>query len=199
MSSLAQINANQRNAKLSTGPRTESGKRTVSANAARHGLAGAHLILPGENAVDYDSLLQSLRDDLNPAGPTESFLVREMAQSQWKLMRIAGMEVELLHPNPDLVRQAPEASPSQLLADQALLKLSRYEAAARRAYHQALKQLLSLQATRRKLRQDEQKAAGQKRQPVPAQSDTPNYETKPISAPPVAETAIPEPSLAMNG
>ena len=40
MASSAQIRANRRNAKKSTGPRTAGGRKTSSQNAKRHGITG---------------------------------------------------------------------------------------------------------------------------------------------------------------
>ena len=43
MPSDAQIEANRRNARNSTGPRTEAGKERSRRNALRHGLAAEHI------------------------------------------------------------------------------------------------------------------------------------------------------------
>ena len=44
MTSLRQLEANQRNALRSTGPRTEEGKRQARANAFRHGLTAETVV-----------------------------------------------------------------------------------------------------------------------------------------------------------
>jgi len=182
MASKAQKIANKKNAQHSTGPRTLEGKQTVAANATRHALSGAHVIIPGEDPAEYDALRASLRSDLSPTGETERFLVDQIAQSQWKLMRIAKMETRLFLPSKDLVALLPPGTdPINISAHifyqdadaaQSILKLSRYESAARRAYNQSLKQLLQLQALRRKLAQT----------PAP-QPDTRNCKTNPIPPP----------------
>ncbi|MBM3814802.1 MAG: hypothetical protein FJW20_24515 [Acidimicrobiia bacterium] len=179
MSSNAQISANRRNAQHSTGPRTIEGKQKVAANATRHGLSGQHIILHGEDPAEYDALRYELALDLHPNGVTENFLVDQIAQSQWKLMRIARIEACEFTPHPDYVDQFPkDGDPDAVNAaiyasdcanNQIFLKFARYESAARRAYHQALNQLLKLQAIRRKLAQ------------IPApQTDAAHYKTNPI-------------------
>ena len=50
MATAKQISANQRNAHLSTGPRTDRGKAAARGNALRHGLA-ATVVVPGEEMV----------------------------------------------------------------------------------------------------------------------------------------------------
>src|SRR5438045_695066 len=45
--STRRILANRKNAKSSTGPRSQTGKRRVAQNATRHGLSSAHLDEPG--------------------------------------------------------------------------------------------------------------------------------------------------------
>jgi hypothetical protein len=45
MTSLRQIEANRRNARLSTGPITEEGKKKSRRNALRHGLAAETIIV----------------------------------------------------------------------------------------------------------------------------------------------------------
>ena len=49
MTTQAQIDANRRNAQLSTGPKTPEGKATSSQNATQHGLTSQRVVLPDED------------------------------------------------------------------------------------------------------------------------------------------------------
>ena len=53
MSSFRQIEANRRNARLSTGPVTGDGKKKSRQNALRHGLTAETVIDALEDAEDY--------------------------------------------------------------------------------------------------------------------------------------------------
>jgi hypothetical protein len=53
VTSWRQIEANRRNARLSTGPTTEEGKRKSRRNAVRHGLTAETVIDALEDAADY--------------------------------------------------------------------------------------------------------------------------------------------------
>jgi hypothetical protein len=53
MTSDRQIEANRHNALKSTGPRTETGKRSSRCNAMRHGLRAETVITALEDAEDY--------------------------------------------------------------------------------------------------------------------------------------------------
>ncbi len=53
MTSLRQIEANRRNARLSTGPSSEEGKKKSRQNAVRHGLTAETIINALEDADDY--------------------------------------------------------------------------------------------------------------------------------------------------
>jgi hypothetical protein len=138
MASQAQTLANCANAQLSTGPRTAAGKQAVAQNGLSHGLSSAKFaVLPNENPAEYQALLDSLRAEFLPRTTAETFLVEEMARCQWKLRRITVMEHELLSAGGDLT----EWFKDDCANDQVLLKLSRYEATARRAWYKALAEL----------------------------------------------------------
>jgi hypothetical protein len=107
MSTPAQTAANQQNAQLSTGPKTEEGKAASSKNNLRHGFIGAFMILPWEKQEEFDTLLSELRAEHQPATLTETLLVEKMAQSYWlsqravKLQQIACFHDETDSPERD--------------------------------------------------------------------------------------------------
>ena len=92
----AQIKANRNNAKKSTGPRTEEGKARVAQNALKHGLLARDTVLPGEDAADFDRQLSALEADLQPANSLEFELVRQIADSQWRMHRLTRLETGFL-------------------------------------------------------------------------------------------------------
>ena len=63
MATEKQIIANQQNARHSTGPRTEAGKRRSRRNAIRHGLTAETVALTLENAADYSAGRTTSRDN----------------------------------------------------------------------------------------------------------------------------------------
>ena len=67
-----QLAANQANALLSTGPRTDAGKEIVSTNALSHGLTSTRVILPGESQQEFDKLRDSVVSEYGPGNPVES-------------------------------------------------------------------------------------------------------------------------------
>jgi hypothetical protein len=98
--SVKKLEANRRNARLSTGPRTEAGKNHSRRNAVRHGvLASALLIREGDGAEDageFAKLLRELRDDLQPVGAVEEMLVEKIAVCWWRQQRALRCEAELV-------------------------------------------------------------------------------------------------------
>jgi hypothetical protein len=87
MISTKQLEANRRNAALSTGPRTAAGKAAVRFNVLRHGLRARAILLPGEQEEDLRQLCADLQSDWNPQNRTEQLLVEQMAVAPWKLAR----------------------------------------------------------------------------------------------------------------
>ena len=142
MASLAQMHANRINAQRSTGPTTPEGKAAVAQNRTSHGFTGAFRVLPSEDGNAYRQLLHDYTDEYDPSTPTERFLVAELAQAQWRIMRADAIEAELLSPgdNPTYADIAATFRDSD-----ALTRLGRYAQAARRAYYKAMEKLQALQ------------------------------------------------------
>jgi hypothetical protein len=93
VASPARRDANQRNAQQSTGPRTAEGKARSAANALRHGvLAERAIVLPHEDLHDYEALVDTLRNDLDPVGSLEEWLAEQIAALAWRLRRCAYAE-----------------------------------------------------------------------------------------------------------
>ena len=90
------LEANRSNAKLSTGPKTERGKRFSRLNGIRHGLSGEFCLLPGEDGNLFNLLRKSLIGDLKPGGFLELALVDRMAGLIWRMRRAVKYESGLL-------------------------------------------------------------------------------------------------------
>jgi hypothetical protein len=74
MASDKQIIANQKNARRSTGPRTESGKRRSRRNAIRHGLTAETVIDILEDPADYRAFERVIKSDYSPQTAIEGQL-----------------------------------------------------------------------------------------------------------------------------
>jgi len=94
--SLRKIEANQRNAQYSTGPRTATGKQAVKWNALKHGLLSKEVvILAGdgkESKAEYRTLHAQLQEDYQPVGTAEELLVEQIAAGFWRLRRVLRCE-----------------------------------------------------------------------------------------------------------
>jgi hypothetical protein len=99
-SSQAKIEANQRNALLSTGPTTERGKQAAKGNATKYGLASSQVVIEGidgENARErFTTLHNSLRNQFAPEDPIAEFRVQRVAANLWRLERHDRAEAAML-------------------------------------------------------------------------------------------------------
>ncbi len=142
--SIRRVEANRRNAQLSTGPRTPEGKARVAQNRTTHALTGqGHTILPGEDADAYNRLLSTLMDEHAPAGETETHQVELLAHNQWRLRRAARLEAEAFEDS-----LSPETG--RLALTDGVMRAARYMASIRRSYSLALAELHRLQSAREK-------------------------------------------------
>ena len=92
MSSFRQIESNRRNARLSTGPVTEEGKRRSRQNAVRHGLTAETVIDALEDAEDYASFEMAVTADYDAQTAVERELVLRLASLLWRLRRATIIE-----------------------------------------------------------------------------------------------------------
>src|SRR5947209_14033611 len=75
----AQLAANRANSQLSTGPRSETGKRIASLNAVKTGLTGRTVLLPSDDAVAYQQHVQSFFEHHKPQSDREYEVVQSLA------------------------------------------------------------------------------------------------------------------------
>ena len=137
MSTTAQIVANQANAKLSTGPKTEEGKAAASQNNFRHGLAGTFVIQAWEKEEEYFELLDGLRHEHQPISPTETLLVENMAKHFWLGQRALRLQEFCFHAELPTVDSNFEKQFALYL---------RYQTTHERAFHKCLNDLRKLRA-----------------------------------------------------
>jgi hypothetical protein len=93
MSTSAQIAANQKNAQLSTGPTSNTGKTKSSMNAVKTGLTGRTVLLPGDDAALYEAHISQFMKSHSPIGDDERNLVQSLADTEWRLLRIPSLEM----------------------------------------------------------------------------------------------------------
>src|SRR5258708_13745888 len=85
MATEKQIAANRQNARNSTGPRTERGKRRSRRNAIRHGLTAETVIDVLEDPAAYKALQRAIYADYRPRTNFELELVARLLSFLWRL------------------------------------------------------------------------------------------------------------------
>jgi hypothetical protein len=155
-----QLAANQRNAQLSTGPRTEEGKKNSSLNARRHNLTGQVTAMTDEDRAAHDEFSSTLIQNLAPEGAMEFQLAQRIATDSWRLNRTSAIEDNLFaigfseHAN-DVTTEHPEVHAALIAArfftveSKHLELLTLYEQRMNRSLQKNLALLKSLQAERK--------------------------------------------------
>jgi hypothetical protein len=90
--SEARLNANRANAQFSSGPKTQAGKAKSSMNAVKTGLTSRSVLLPLDDALIYQQHLDRNFADFSPLTDKEKALVQTIADTEWRLLRIAPLE-----------------------------------------------------------------------------------------------------------
>jgi hypothetical protein len=130
MSPASQI-ANAANAQLSTGPRTEEGKRQSAQNARTHSLTAQQPAIPDADRAAFNELRAQLHAETKPQGTLQQIIFEELLHAAWNLRRVRAMEGEL------------NASASD--DDAKLDRLARHHTRIERAFFRSLRELKALQ------------------------------------------------------
>jgi len=144
---------NRANAQHSTGPRTEEGKKKSSLNALRHGLTGQIVVMPTDDLQAYRRHLDSFTKEYYPEGATEEHLVHSLADTSWRLNRVAALESNLLSlatgTTGDPLQDAMNIAAALESQTKALANLSMHTQRLSRQFERAVKQLRELQKVRK--------------------------------------------------
>jgi len=170
MISDKQLEANRANALLSTGPKTEEGRKRSSMNALRHGITGQVTTMTDEDRTAHDQLSEALIKDLAPEGAMEIQLAQRIATDSWRLNRISAIEDNLfalgLHENAGALCSDHEQIDAALttarvftMEAKTLQLLTLYEQRINRSLQKNLAILQSLQGVRRQERDAAMKEA----------------------------------------
>ena len=150
MTTASRIHINRKNSQHSTGPKTKAGKKKSSLNALRHGLTGQVVVMPTEDLQLYQSHVESFENEYNPKGATEQHLVQALADTSWRLNRVAALESNLLSlaPTGDPLVDALGIAASLESKCKALSNLSMHTQRLSRQFERTVTQLRDLQKTR---------------------------------------------------
>lgn len=207
----AQIEASRLNGAKSRGPVTAEGKAISSRNSLKHGIRAATIVIEGENAAEFDEILNGLYEEFEPATISEEALVRTMAAALWRQARNIRVEQGTLNMQmrneakrypqianrPDLLN----ATAIKTLGDNtsALDLILRYESHFDRQFLRAHKRLLELRAARQKSGPDQPASSKGKVIPINRQqADSPESPNEPETAPLKTRVAAAETQENMN-
>ena len=150
MSSQRRLEANQANARLSTGPQTPEGKARSSQNARKHGLSAREVVIAPDEREDFEEFLEAYQTDLQPQGMTEQGLFNQLVLAAWNLQRISRLEAKWAEEDGDPLHTD--------YSELAIQRLARYQTRAERTYFRCLRELRVLQ-TNRSLREAQPEAS----------------------------------------
>jgi hypothetical protein len=119
------------NGAKSRGPKTPQGKARSAQNALKHGMrAQKYLVLPDEDAAEFEALEAALVEELAPVGALQTVLARRVAVAAWRLARADRIETELFEE-----RQVAQGGPGLALPRRQRRALVRDPAALSRRGH----------------------------------------------------------------
>src|SRR5260370_20134694 len=158
MASQLKSETSRLNGAKSRGPVTAAGRETSSQNGLKHGGASSScVLLPCESSDEYRELHETYKSTYKPDGDDETALVAEMAESRWRMIRLDGIETDMLVAAMSRLKSKPARGTAKLLtrafcslADKSkgLALASRYQSREHRIHDRVYKTLRDLQRTR---------------------------------------------------
>jgi hypothetical protein len=95
--SQKQIDANQRNAQKSTGPRTNEGKAKSAMNSIKYGIYSEKYLIKDESPIEFQNYRKKMLKCLNPT----NFLLLDMAthiiSNGWEYQRHSLLQSKILN------------------------------------------------------------------------------------------------------
>ena len=117
-SSPAKVEANQKNSRSSTGPKTALGKKNSSRNAIKHGLLTKELLITTgagkENEAELAALIAGLRDSRKPVGMAEELFLQEIINSYWRSKRALRSERGAVTLGSEIKSENPELTEAEV-------------------------------------------------------------------------------------
>lgn len=117
------------------GPRTPAGKIASSQNSFKHGMCSSSILIPGEDAEAFESLVDQMEKDHEPCSVTEQALIHDMAKFHWLTNRAIALQQRAF--------LNPESIDTKFLA-----LMIRYQNTNHRSFLASLKALQSAQKER---------------------------------------------------
>jgi hypothetical protein len=134
--SAKKVAASKKNGAMSKGPKTAFGKAISRWNSLKHGLLSKRLMqLNDDKAMQFSTVLASMRQDLEPVGTLEEVLVEKLAHEYFRIAAAAQYE-------------SAECNLGYL-SGEVVGNLVRYETMINRQFVQAINQLERVQRLRR--------------------------------------------------
>ena len=133
-------------------------QKNNNTNALKHGLLSKQLILESENAGDLAPLHDDISEDLKPVGTMEEMLVDQIVSGYWRLKRLYTVETKSMdwYANDNggftIISESEEQqerkSVRDMLNNQTIEVILRYQATIERSIYRAYHELERLQAKR---------------------------------------------------
>jgi plasmid maintenance system antidote protein VapI len=165
MPTQKQLEANRRNAQLSTGPKSEEGKAISSMNALKSGLDAESQFVIGESREAFAKLQSEYETHYTATNPEQRFYLDSAIRHEWLLRRFHRVEAELwIHET----KQAEPGTGIQLgeafdKTSPTFMRLHRRVAASEKSYKESM-------AAYRRLKKEEEERKVEKPAPQPQQT-----------------------------
>lgn len=152
MATERQIQANRSNSKLSTGPKSDEGKKVVAKNALKHGILSNEVFIDEGLKGDFEAMKGSFFLQFEPQGQLELFLLERVITCAWRLSILTRIETQIYEKEDSSSWDKDSQIKRAFLYSQtrnALCTLNRYETSIERKFYQALCELKKEQSIRK--------------------------------------------------